>query len=41
MYVVDDADFLHFGYWMSSTMQTDGSYRHEVRTFHGSEMDGI
>lgn len=37
-HVVPDADFLHFGYWMESTKQKDGSYKHVVRTFSGSEI---
>lgn len=30
-----DADYTHFGYWMMSTKQRDGSYTHDIQTFHG------
>ena len=38
-YVDPDPDFMHFGYWMESTKQDDGSYKHEIRTLSGSNID--
>ena len=37
MYVVPDSDYMHFGYWMESTEQSDGSYKHEIKTFSGND----
>lgn len=34
-YADADGDYTHFGYWMRSTKQRDGSYEHDIRTFHG------
>ena len=31
--VTADTDYTHFGYWMKSTKQRDGSYEHDVETF--------
>ena len=31
--VIPDADYLHFGYWMASSKQRGGSYRHVIDTF--------
>ena len=33
-YAKPDADYTHFGYWMKSTKQRDGSYNHDIETFH-------
>ena len=33
-----DKDYLHFGYWMQSVEQRDGSMRHDIRTFSGGAM---
>ncbi len=30
-----DGDFTHFGYWMKSTTQRDGTVEHDIRTFAG------
>ncbi len=35
-----DADYLHFGYWMESTKQKDGTYEHEIQTFAGGVTSG-
>ncbi len=32
-----DGDFTHFGYWMKSTTQRDGTIEHDIRTFAGGE----
>ena len=34
--VVPDAAYLHFGHWLESTAQSDGTYKHEIRTFTGA-----
>ena len=36
--VVLDTDFLRFGYWMKSTKQANGTYKHEIETFSGGAM---
>ena len=33
--VIPDAAHLHFGYWMASSKQRDGTYRHVIDTFAG------
>jgi len=30
-----DSDYTHFGYWMKSTTQRDGTVEHDIRTFAG------
>ena len=34
-YAMADADYLHFGHWMDSDKQKDGTYEHEIQTFSG------
>ena len=34
-YAKPDDEYLHFGYWMKSTKQKDGTYKHEIDTFSG------
>ncbi|MCY4350443.1 MAG: hypothetical protein OXC25_11415 [Thiotrichales bacterium] len=34
-YAMADADYLHFGHWMKSTKQSDGTYKHVIQTFSG------
>ena len=38
-YATPDADYTQFGYWMKSTKQRDGSYNHDIETFHGGTGD--
>ena len=33
---IPDADYVHFGYWMASAKQRDGSYKHVIDTFAGA-----
>ncbi|MDE2789060.1 MAG: hypothetical protein OXI81_01370 [Paracoccaceae bacterium] len=33
--IVDDLNYTHFGYWMKSTKQRDGTYVHDIETFSG------
>ena len=34
-YADPDTDYTHFGYWMRSTTQRDGTKTHAIETFHG------
>ena len=35
--VMPDSDYTHFGYWAKKVKQRDGSYVHDIETFHGGK----
>ena len=37
--VVEDTDYTYFGYWMESKRNRDGSFDHDIETFHGGAAD--
>ena len=39
-YAVSDTEYTHFGYWMKSTKQRDGTDEHDIKTFHGGNAAG-